>query len=474
MYLHRRGDKRTALSVASDPNLSASALDHYITDWTSAGDTTECYWNTWCRFHRTYWFHHGHPSLPVLPLTPVKVHILGMLFKIATYRAAKNYLSAAKKMHLDSGYRWSEFLELASRRFNLSTRRGMGPPRQSAPINFEFAVTLHFSDEAIIEGGPIGMQSLIVMFTLWLVRGAEGMMANRSHIRMSWEDLTVTWKLAVSKGDAAALGCERTWGCTCITMDVVSRACPFHAAAKQLRLLESKFGPQRHDDDLPLFPTASGERVETEVMAQVVDKVAVMTGEAVKDENGDNRFGNHSWRSAGAVYLTAIGIEVYIVQMLARWACAQVLHYTRLAPLKGLTSKFKEALMNKDRADKKARGQNPQLPDHKLTSIVDEKVATAVSKIVRIHAATHEKEINELKRLIATATGDDNRIVLNRRAKVKHRILTTFNDVGCQARARCGFAYAAPTAEISIIRDPPIKAKECCPTCFPALRASLQ
>ena len=127
----------------------------------------------------------------------------------------------------------------------------------------------------------------------------------------------------------------------------MARSCPYHAAVKHLALLDEHFGPPGELDDIPLFPTASGEHVEKERLAEVTDAVAARTGEAIKDDNGDNKFGNHSWRSAGAVYLSGLGVEIFVIQLLARWACALVVHYTRLAPLKAIATDFGRALATK-------------------------------------------------------------------------------------------------------------------------------
>ena len=62
---------------------------------------------------------------------------------------------------------------------------------------------------------------------------------------------TVTWRLPVSKTDAAAKGCERTWGCLCSPRAI---ACPYHAAVAQDKLLMDKFPEHREDRDIPLFP----------------------------------------------------------------------------------------------------------------------------------------------------------------------------------------------------------------------------
>ena len=50
--------------------------------------------------------------------------------------------------------------------------------------------------------------------------------------------------------------------------------------------------------------------------------------------DGVNIFGKHSWRATGAVYLSALGIELAKISLLARWASALIVHYARIAPLR--------------------------------------------------------------------------------------------------------------------------------------------
>ena len=169
----------------------------------------------------------------MLPLTPHKVHIVGCLLKAGNYRSTGNYLNIAHQMHTESGEMWTQQLELAGKRFMQSSQRGIGPSRQSRPINFELYIMVRVGEEPLVPGGPVGTENLIVLFTMFLMREIEGAMALRRHIVVDLKGLNVTWHLPVSKNDPAALGCQRSWGCTCITTSVIHRACPFHAALHQ-------------------------------------------------------------------------------------------------------------------------------------------------------------------------------------------------------------------------------------------------
>ena len=83
-------------------------------------------------------------------------------------------------------------------------------------------------------------------------------------------------------------------------------------------------------------------------MVDLVDELARWSGEDVLTPEGQRRYGKHSFRSTGAVYLSSIGIELLKIQMLARWASTIITHYTRLAPLRSITADFKRAVLKNE------------------------------------------------------------------------------------------------------------------------------
>ena len=167
-------------------------------------------------------------------------------------------------------------------------------------------------------------------------------MARRCDIRLCLETDTVFWRLSVSKTDPAALGCERSWGCIC-TQDG-SLGCPFHAAVAQLTVLEATFPEAFADGSVPLFPTAAGKQVTDTDWMKFVDDLAAKVGELLCLPSGVRRYGKHSFRSTGAVILTSLRIELFRIQLLARWASPVIMHYARNAPLEALTGLVKEAI----------------------------------------------------------------------------------------------------------------------------------
>ena len=144
-----------------------AALADYVRDWKSAGDTSEDYWRTWLELHEAHWDGLRRPRQSAIPLDPLKIHIIGTLLKIGRYRSSKNYLTVAKTKHIEQSWPWGPELELASRRFHLSTQRGAGPPRQSEPLNFEEIILHDYGWDPIIAGGPVNSIAVIVLFTFF-------------------------------------------------------------------------------------------------------------------------------------------------------------------------------------------------------------------------------------------------------------------------------------------------------------------
>ena len=201
----------------------------YVEEWRSAGDTSDSYFNAWTAFHKAHWDGLRRPAYPVVPLIPIFIHVVGALLKIGGYRSAKNYLNAAKERHLDTGTTWSSLLNHAGRRFVNSTQRGIGPPRQSEPLNFTLLILCTFGWAPLIPGGPVNTMAILIIFTMFLLREVEGSLALRAHINMHKGDDMITWPLPSSKTDPQAHGCTRTWDA--------------HVSIQQLRRESAHFTP---------------------------------------------------------------------------------------------------------------------------------------------------------------------------------------------------------------------------------------
>ena len=77
-------------------------------------------------------------------------------------------------------------------------------------------------------------------------------------------------------------------------------------------------------------------------MVDLVDAIAELLGQPLFTKSGARRYGTHSWRATGAVYLTSLRMELYRTQLLARWCYPVIMHYARWAPLTNITEHVRE------------------------------------------------------------------------------------------------------------------------------------
>ena len=134
-------------------------------------------------------------------------------------------------------------LDLAARRSLLSTQRGLGPVRQSEPLNHKKVLALNLSTRPLAKNGPLNPMAVHVMGTLFLTRELEAALAQRNHLTMNHRDFVVTWLLPVTKTDPEARGCKRSWPCVCDDLGTPFKGCPYHQMVPRLELLSERFGP---------------------------------------------------------------------------------------------------------------------------------------------------------------------------------------------------------------------------------------
>ena len=91
----------------------------------------------------------------------------------------------------------------------------------------------------------------------------------------------------------------------------------------------------------------------------LVDAVAEILGQPLVANDGIRRYGKHSWRATGAVYLTSLRMELHRIQLLARWSSPVIMHYARLAPLANVAEHVRELQVADNMSDmvKKIEGR---------------------------------------------------------------------------------------------------------------------
>ena len=296
---------------------------------------------TWDAMHRRMMG----TNLPVYPLTPEKIANVAAAFKACGYRSFSNYMSKAKEKHIDMYGEWGVDLAMESKRACRSVTRGIGPVSQRTPIEFEKIIAArsgYISDsEPLTEGGPLGPHNLVVIGTFFMLREIEASLLLAANVKMNRDDFSVTLRLPSSKTDPSAASVERTWGCLCRSSGI--NGCPFHSAKAQMEYLDEFFPAPSRPLDLPFFPTETGETVEKVKVVETLEALHTHLGLSTVDEDGNRLLGGHSMRLAGARVLSASGMHLYQVELMARWKSPMLLHYAQTAPLTKITQDFEQA-----------------------------------------------------------------------------------------------------------------------------------
>ena len=187
-------------------------------------------------------------------------------------------------------------------------------------------------------------KSVCILGAFFLTREIEMSCALACNMKLLENEngLAVSWKLPASKTDPQAVSTTREWGCLCKKGRV--SPCPAHMAKEHLQCLEVKFSKTQIDSgELPLFPDESGGFCSKESVVETIEQLAVKTGASLLDDLGRRAFGGHSARVSGARYLASIGLELFKLMVLARWAGPTILRYVNESPLAhsaGLSTSF--------------------------------------------------------------------------------------------------------------------------------------
>ena len=116
--------------------------------------------------------------------------------------------------------------------------------------------------------------------------------------------------------------------------------CPVCAWKAHDEELRRRFGDRLQEPGFPAWPNAVGGVVSKTSVVRTIERVAERLQVPVTNDSGGRIFGEHSMRVSGAVHLTHIGIELYLLQILFRWKSELVLRYAGEAPLGKLTQKY--------------------------------------------------------------------------------------------------------------------------------------
>eukprot|EP00811_Abedinium_folium_P005385 NODE_14960_length_1076_cov_1.982086.p3 GENE.NODE_14960_length_1076_cov_1.982086~~NODE_14960_length_1076_cov_1.982086.p3 ORF type:complete len:319 (-),score=96.23 NODE_14960_length_1076_cov_1.982086:118-939(-) len=161
--------------------------------------------------------------------------------------------------------------------------------------------------------------------------------------------------------------------------------CPYHEMKVHIAMLCKTFGftakALTDCQDLPLFPNTELGFAEKAAVVATFTELAKQIGMNTTGADGENLIGGHSGRVSGARWLASTGVELFVIQLHARWESEVIKHYVKEAPLLALT----KTILGKN------RDHRPQATDltHALAAVEE-----TVSKLRR--------DYGDLGRLLGT------------------------------------------------------------------------
>ena len=196
-------------------------------------------------------------------------------------------------------------------------------------------------------------------------------------------------------------------------------------------------------------------------MQEFVEHLAVMTGEPIYNANGVKNVGRHTWRGMGAIYFSERNLEIYKIQLLARWASPVILHYARAAPLRNITEAVRD-LNDINSLGKVIRTLKNDIKHIKANmSGIDGKTQKMLELEVAI---SNEREKQE-------TSSSPPQYVRNLSTGCYHTIAVGTGDKW-KWTTQCTFQFGL--AEHERLSEPPADFSVPCHRCFPELRARLK
>ncbi|CAE8719354.1 unnamed protein product [Polarella glacialis] len=449
-YAKRANLSKVAEMLSSDTN-KRLAVDQLEKETCAASSfaARNILLGTWLEFHRSFY---GAQGPEPLPLTVESLRDVSAVFKSGNYRSYPNYLSRIKAEHIERGFDWTQQLDVAARKYKRSVMRGLGPARQSSEFNLALINELSLDEHPLCEGGPVTPVQFAIVNALFVVREIESAAALRSHIHLDITNLTVSWRLPMTKTDCSAVGKERRWGCLC---DDQLDICPYHYFVKLFEVTSSMFGDDVSAIGFPLFPTACGSVCSKEAVAKTYESLALLTGEQIVDSDGDRKFGGRSARVTGSKYLARIGLDVLTIQVFARWGSNIILRYIQEAPLDAMTARTKAFT-----SFSKLRGvlQQDAMPSEVRAVLTNNK--TNALELV-------QAQIDSIRLQLKVVQTHNINFVVNVDSNTIHLPVELIDSHIFKWRTKCGWKFARSTFSRTHAELP---TGHKCPTCFKIAR----
>lgn len=284
---------------------------------------------TWRKIHELFFT--GEPTtVPVYHVAPRSLVLVGALFENGGCRTFANYDSAAKAAHIEERFEWDQLNAHTTGCVTRSVLRGIGPARQNCSFHLARLCRLPRPTTSIVRGGPQAPVHLALLASIYLLPEVEASTATVSAWDLDAVDMELTWSLLFSKTDRLALSTKRTWGCLC---GLEGFFCPYHLAREHLDWLRSTSSATPAS---PLFPTDAGGFASKASVVDTFEALGSTMGQPTVNDTGLRLFGGHTPCVKGAQILTAMGVAINKVRILACHSGDTIIRYVAEAPLKSL------------------------------------------------------------------------------------------------------------------------------------------
>jgi len=426
-------------------NTEQAMMDYQKDKFSNSSWATRKAWEkTWLEYHNKAIT--KTPSLaqaPVFPVLPETLAMIAALMKLDGFRSFGNYLSWAKAEHIRQGHCWSQQLEQEAKQAGRSVNRGIGPARQSASFTLEQVAGLPPAAPMRVKGRPVFEDDFVILGSLWIMREIEVAWATRSDITIDATTNTVSWLLPVSKTDAKAKACTRSWGCLCRILG--QNLCPFHRWVDYLEKIDAFFNVDTIDKELPIFCDYLGQVIKKKEAVTAIENTMRRLGAAVEDSVGRRLYGGHSMRVSGARFWASRGLEVFKIQIFARWGSQIILRYVSDSPISNVTGDLLSG------SSSTVESVSATLP---VVSLLERHIVDAREQLEALKA--------EIARLDTTISPS---FVKNAETMTWHKVLSGgLTSPPARWRSRCGWPFGFAAHDRSTVHPP--EGARVCKTCF--------
>ena len=177
---------------------------------------------------------------------------------------------------------------------------------------------------------------------------------------------TVRIRVPASRTNLRNRSVIREWGCVCPPEGSAAGChyssvppCPYCAAVTQSEIVSAVARENGMDaEDVPFFPTASGNAANKDQGAASVEQITSAGGDTVRDESGRRKITGHTFLGARRPVPGCHGPLAVQIQLLAHWASPIIIRYAAASPLQAVTGDVRR-FANKPVGRRDQRSEEP-------------------------------------------------------------------------------------------------------------------